>query len=191
MTDQFYYWKMYQSGCADMKLAHTALQGKSTSFLDVEELYMQGEAKCHYAVSALLELAEPGALERATHHRDGRPIGGEYKQYRCVTCETMYPVIDEEIRCNRMVINRCPYCTKREPVTGDEFPITAEIYGWKSVYSKQSGWSFHKPIPGGVRRCWKIRDGWQVADLIDGTFCNHAKGPFDKALTFKEAISLH
>ena len=30
--------------------------------------------------------------------------------YTCETCQTSYPVIDGEIRCNGHVVDRCPWC---------------------------------------------------------------------------------
>lgn len=34
----------------------------------------------------------------------------------------------------------------------------------------------------GTKHIWKIRNGWQTADLIDGSFCNHKPVKFDDIL---------
>lgn len=47
----------------------------------------------------------------------------------------------------------------------------AESLGWAVDDSRilEIGLTFSK----GTKRVWPIRDGWQVADLIDGRYCNH------------------
>jgi hypothetical protein len=56
--------------------------------------------------------AEAGRLELLPGW--GKRLGrnGPNIHWTCVTCQTSYPVIDGQIRCNGKTITACPYCAK-------------------------------------------------------------------------------
>lgn len=68
--------------------------------------------------------------------------------------------------------------------------IDAERLGWMTEYSQHSGWSFERRITGGTRRVWRMREGWQCADIINNRYCNHRAKPLEKGLTIEEALNM-
>jgi len=48
-----------------------------------------------------------------------------------------------------------------------------ESYGYKSEIKIEYGYTCHKRFTKGTRNIWKIRDGYQTADLIGGRYTNH------------------
>jgi hypothetical protein len=52
--------------------------------------------------------------------------------------------------------------------------------GYTVTISPHSGTSYERWWDKGYRRVWSIESGWQTADVIDNTYCNHRKYGHDE-----------
>ena len=67
-----------------------------------------------------------GTLVDIGQHRLG--AFATYRYFRCLGCDTDFPMIDGAIRCNGDAITRCPYCT--DPVTDRQKADALAWRGW-------------------------------------------------------------
>lgn len=52
----------------------------------------------------------------------------------------------------------------------------AVMRGYRVMEDTRFGTRFELIVPGGAdRHIWSIRSGWQTADMIEGSYCNHEK----------------